>query len=382
MSSDYLFLSPLTNGLFQRVIMQSGNAPIKGFFGTDSHLQRRTAHALGTVLGCERETTEELMRCLRNLPSEDFKEPSDNNKAKDMIANIIGQEIGVIAFTPVVDGYFMKEDPSSIVEKMSFPNSGIDIMLGNLADEGMYFVSMVLSDMWNEPEASIKRTMYESHVNTFIPDSKMRTDPAVQEAIRLMYVNWENADFDDADYVDSLSQQLGDMYFVCPTDMSARAYAKAGFNVYKYHITHTPSKSFWPLKWMKAAHAEDIPIVFGWHFVDGMDWDVSKEEVNMILTVMKYWTNFAKTGNPNLPNEDTTLSEEEVQGKWPLFKVPGLAYKEFSLKMETKRALKAKECAFWNDFIPKLMSIKDSAEKCSPEDDESRKYAEEANINQ
>ncbi|XP_070546353.1 acetylcholinesterase-like [Ptychodera flava] len=197
-----------------------------------------------------------------------------------------------------------------------------------------------------------------------------------------MYINWDDADLEDYDNCDALSQQLGDVYFICPADASARAYAMAGFNVYKYHMTHVPSKSFWSVKWIKAAHAEDLPFVFGWHFMDGMNWTLPKEDVDMTLKVMKYWTNFAKTGNPNLPREDATLTEEEARNDWPLFKVPGLEYKEIALTMSNKRALKAKECAFWNNFIPNLMKNTDPDMKCFADEDEAGKYTKDANIKQ
>ncbi|XP_070548659.1 acetylcholinesterase-like [Ptychodera flava] len=85
-----------------------------------------------------------------------------------------------------------------------------------------------------------------------------------------------------------------------------------------------------------------------------------QEEVNMTLQIMKYWTNFAKTGNPNL--HSTGNSE---QGGWPLFKVPGLAYKELSIDMETKYGHKTRECALWNDYIPSLIERTENCDGCT-----------------
>ncbi|XP_070546351.1 acetylcholinesterase-like [Ptychodera flava] len=369
LSCEYMLLSPLMQGLFHRVIMQSANVFIKGFFSTDTSMQRKTAHGLGKLVGCKRETTEELIQCLRTLPTENFKDLSDI-KTKDKLENIIGQTLPNIPFPPVADGYFLTENPSSVVEKMAFTKSGLDLMLGTLADEGMLFIAHGMPDMWNEPELTMNKAVYESLMSILLADVRMQTNQAVKEAIKLMYINWDDADVADLDYVDALSQQVGDDYFICPADASARAYAKAGFNVYKYHMTHVPSKSFWPVKWMKATHEEDLPFVFGWHFVDGMNWTLPKEEVDMTLKVLKYWTNFAKTGNPNLPRDDATFSEEEARHDWPLFKVPGLEYKEIALTMSNKRALKAKECAFWNNFIPNLMKNTDPDMKCFADEDE------------
>ncbi|XP_070545945.1 acetylcholinesterase-like [Ptychodera flava] len=382
LSCEYMLLSPLMQGLFHRVIMQSGNVFVKGYFSTDSRMQRKTAHGLGKLVGCERETTEELIQCLRAVQAEDFKDFMDIIATKDKLENIVGQTLPNIAFPPVVDGYFFTENPSRVAETMAFTKSGLDLMFGNMADEGMFFVAYGMPDMWEEPKLTMNKTVYESLMSSLLPGARMKTDQAVKDAIKLMYISWDDADLEDLNYADTLSQQLGDFYFICPADASARAYAKAGFNVYRYHMTHVPSKSTWPFKWMKAAHAEDLQFVFGWHFVDGMNWTMTKEEVEMTLKVMKYWTNFAKTGNPNLPRDDATFSEEEARHDWPLFKVPGLEYREIALTMSNRRALKAKECSFWNNFIPKLMKNTDPAMKCFADEDGSGKYAESANIEQ
>ncbi|XP_070551703.1 acetylcholinesterase-like [Ptychodera flava] len=252
-------------------------------------------------------------------------------------------------------------------------------MIGSLADEGRGFLIMLFPYKANDTEVFMNKTTYEAVSSLFLGSDKS-SNPAVVDAVKLMYVNWEDADSEDADYVEALSQTNGDMYFVCPADLSARAHFQAGSNVYQYQMTHIPAKSLFKMKWLKATHAEDIPFVFGYHFDSAMNWTMSDDDVMMTLKIMKYWTNFAKTGNPNLSDNDVELTEDEKQTEWPLFKVPGLEYKDLSLKMETKRALKAKECAFWNDFIPKLMKHTDAAQTCSKETEDGQlKYKEEEN---
>ncbi|XP_070548980.1 acetylcholinesterase-like [Ptychodera flava] len=212
--------------------------------------------------------------------------------------------------------------------------------------------------MANESEISMNRVMYEAMFPTFI-NGPIKKNPTVVDAVRLMYVNWKDADLEDADYVDSLLQMVGDQLFVCPTDQSARAYSHSSASVYLYHMTHIPSKSIWRLKWMRAAHAEDLPFVFGWHFYHSEDWTMTPEEVKISLQIIKYWTNFAKTGNPNNSSSNGESSEESSYSEWLPFKVPGLSYKDLSTTMENNEGLKAMECSFWNDFIPKLVNLTD-----------------------
>ncbi|XP_070551744.1 acetylcholinesterase-like [Ptychodera flava] len=376
-SVDMLLLSPLSDGLFHRAIMQSGTATIGGILQKINPKQTTVAHGVGKVVGCERDSTEELVKCLRTVPAETFEENLDPEMKNLMNATGLGMEDVMYAMTPRIDGHYITAAANDIFSQGAFTKTDVNIMIGTNADEGTLFLPMLMPHAMNDSEVFMNKTVYELVWSAFLFES-FKNIPAVQDAIKLMYVNWEEVDADDVNYVESFSQMQGDYMFVCPSDKSARAYSKAGFNVYMYHMTHVPSTSLWQVAWMKAGHGEDMPFVFGTHFSHGkapMNVTMNPEEVAMSLKVMKYWTNFAKSGNPNLSS-----AEEESSGEdWPLFKVPGLAYKELSPKMENKRALKAKECAFWNDFLPKLVKHTDVDTVCAAPNDEAEKYKEESN---
>ncbi|XP_070551784.1 cholinesterase-like [Ptychodera flava] len=375
---DFLLLSPLSDGLFHRAIMQSGAASLGGFpRPLNLPLQSKLAHGVGKVVGCERDNTEELVKCLRTVPAETFEENLDPEMSNLMNATGLGMDDVMYAMTPIVDGHYITGLTDNLFSQGAFTKTDVNIMIGSNADEGTLFLAMLMPHAMNDSEVFMNKTVYEQVWSAFLFES-FKYIPAVQDAIKLMYVNWEEADSDDADYVEAYSQMQGDYMFVCPADKSARAYSKFGANVYMYHMTHVPSNPLWPVAWMKAGHGEDISFVFGSHFSHGKaptNVTMNPEEVAMSLKVIKYWTNFAKSGNPNL-----SCAEEESSGEdWPLFKVPGLAYKELSPKMENKRALKAKECAFWNDFLPKLVRHTDVDTVCAAPNDEAEKYNEESN---
>ncbi|XP_070552018.1 cholinesterase-like [Ptychodera flava] len=364
MSVEYLLLSPLTNGLFHRVIMQSGSATYQLGTSANAPLQYKISQGLGKLLGCEKDTTEELVQCLREVPADDFREPNDVSTG--VLANVtgLGSDLTTIPFSPVIDGHFRSEVPRDQLARGAINKTDVDLIIGTNADEGTMFLPMLFPNSVNDTEISMDKATYEQTYAAFL-SAPLKKNQAVLDAVKLMYVNWEDADSDDADYIEALNQMLGDRIFVCPSIFSARAYSNAGNNVYVYHMTHVPAKSIWRIKWMKAAHGEDLQFVFGWVF-GSKDWSMPEEEVTMSLQTMKYWTNFAKTGDPNLSGtgEDSSLKT------WPLFKVPGLEYKELSLEMENKRALKADECAFWNDFVPKLIKLTDVDNVCSATDGE------------
>ena len=70
--------------------------------------------------------------------------------------------------------------------------------------------------------------------------------------------------------------------------------------MFLYQITQVPTVSFYADDdgngpgWLGASHGEDITFVFGTAFSRGLQ--LTDEEKELSVKVMKYWTNFAKTG--------------------------------------------------------------------------------------
>ncbi|XP_077984732.1 acetylcholinesterase-like [Glandiceps talaboti] len=104
---------------------------------------------------------------------------------------------------------------------------------------------------------------------------------------------------------------------------------------------------------MKASHGEELQYVFGFVFMDDMNWSVTDDEVKMTLQIMRYWANFAKTGNPNTPADETENSDENKVTIWPSYAIPGRNFKKLSPEMLNGKAFKLKECVFWNQLVPK-----------------------------
>ncbi|MBN3289933.1 EST5A Carboxylesterase, partial [Polypterus senegalus] len=80
-------------------------------------------------------------------------------------------------------------------------------------------------------------------------------------------------------------------------------YLDAGLPVYLYEFSHRPrvygdSRA----KFVKADHADEIGFVFGGCFWDGhlkFNGFLMEEEKQLCRTMMSYWANFARNGDPN-----------------------------------------------------------------------------------
>lgn len=95
---------------------------------------------------------------------------------------------------------------------------------------------------------------------------------------------------------------------MAPTDAFLRGYvssSKGGTTAYSYFMTHSPSVSAWQInligpRWMGATHCEELQFVFGWPFLgEVQNWkskNLNSDEKTLSAQIMKYWSNFAKTG--------------------------------------------------------------------------------------
>ncbi|PIK58231.1 putative acetylcholinesterase [Apostichopus japonicus] len=74
----------------------------------------------------------------------------------------------------------------------------------------------------------------------------------------------------------------------------------------------------------------------------------TREEKQFTLQMMSYYTNFAKTGNPNVGNE--------VTFPWDRFTVPGLNILEEKPDFEAIPCARAEFNAFWNYYVLRLVT--------------------------
>ena len=100
----------------------------------------------------------------------------------------------------------------------------------------------------------------------------------------------------DPVYGSVADQWFADIAFRCPVSTEAAWHKAAHHPVYEYEFAHAiPGQEA-----QGAVHSADLPYVFGFFpktgNISGKFEDVDRKLADLIET---YWTNFAKTGNPN-----------------------------------------------------------------------------------
>ncbi len=243
-SISALIASPLARGLFQRAIGQSGGlfepldaAPEFKLEGAEQ-VGRTFAERLGAP----------SLEALRALPA----------------SKIVAQRFRP---QPNIDGYVLNETPYD-----AFANgrqNDVDILIGSNEGEGLYFASGRTIGADNLSD-ELKRDFPPFVVSLIGPKA-----PADDDAARAAFLAFE-----------------GDMRFGWNMWAWARLHAAAGNRkTFLYRFSHTPPGE------EGATHGAEMPYVFDHLDLKPLAW--TETDRRLAQTMASYWTNFAKTGDPN-----------------------------------------------------------------------------------
>ncbi|KAH9490071.1 hypothetical protein Btru_035159 [Bulinus truncatus] len=339
-SVGLLLLSPLVRGKFQRAILQSGSPQAKwGALPKHEILSRSIKFA--SYAGCYKDDDHDyVVKCLRMKNATDFP----------LLEYRVSSGIIQFPFVPMVDGVLIPHDPQHLLDSGSFPR--IPLLLGSNENESPYFfiyehehftLNATPTFLPKDYDFFIEQLMFE-----FYPHFPHKTNKIGKEAIGHYYRNWLKP-YDSWEMLRSLDRAASDFYFVCPVNYLARSYARHDVPVYYYWFNHRWSANPWP-SWMGVLHADEIWFLFGHPLNKTLSF--TKDEEQLSRDMMRYWANFAKTGDPNKPDTNMT---------WPQFKAEEQAYLNFTIGKTSGQyfigyAPQVQQCAFWDHYFPTLLA--------------------------
>ena len=143
----------------------------------------------------------------------------------------------------------------------------------------------------------------------------------------------------DPKYGTAADQWSADMIFRCPSVTQAAWHAAAHNPTWEYEFNHAiPGQEA-----QGAVHSADLPYVFGFFpktgNIAGNFTDVDKKLADLMET---YWTNFAKTGNPNSPGIPNWPQQADT-GTYLQFQQDG--------KVETATGLRTAQCDIYRQWL-------------------------------
>ena len=258
----YLLVSPLSDELFHKAIMQSGGWPIK--------LDRELAEneAIGSKFT---EDTGNSIAELRSFSALELVEKADSFYKPGYN-------------DPPIDQWLLPDSPRKLHARKGVPRRSV--ILGTNEHENLMNYTSTTKFDWarqlanysEQQKTQIERLLEEKNLN-----EKMDALTTAED-------------------------------FFCPTVLQANALLEGNSNVYMYRFAQERPSS----ESLRAYHGAELPYVFDTHD----EWLPTTSEDRMVSKEMKTaWINFARSGNPG---EDGDWPEWSADAKAMIFRYPSM----------------------------------------------------------
>ncbi|VDM46626.1 unnamed protein product [Toxocara canis] len=307
---------------------------------------------------------DKVLRCLMDAPAELIR---DSEWAPVM-------EFVDFPWVPVIDGDFLIEQPSTSLKQGTFKTA--PLLAGSNLDESIYFIVYQLADVFPPKDFFTKKDFIKSRdvwlrsVTNLLPRQMIKSSIGLASIIH----EYEPADLPvkPSDWMNALDKMLGDLQFTCnvneialansmhgginKSDLNALSFMRYFSDTYYYYFTHRATQQTWPA-WMGVLHGYEINFLFGEPF-NTKKYHYTREEQELSSRFMRYWANFARTGNPNR-NPDGTYTADV----WPQYTQSSMEYMNLTVESDYNNGAsrigtgpRRKQCAFWKNHLPNLLA--------------------------
>ncbi|XP_044125242.1 fatty acyl-CoA hydrolase precursor, medium chain-like [Bufo gargarizans] len=316
LSVSALVLSPLAKDLFHRAIAESGTVTMPGFVVSNSKELVPYQELVANISGCDLTS---IADCLKKKSEEEFL----------AMANTMGR----MPFPVCVDGVFLPKPAEEMMANKE--GNKVPLLIGINNMEFGFRLPLVYNITGISNGMTRETVVKELKNNPLLPLSN--------EVISVMVDEYIGDTTAPLKIRDRFLDLCGDAVFVVQALKFAKYHRDAGLPVYFYEFQHAPTiLAHQRPKYVKCDHGDELIFVLGGPFLrDGVAYSgpATPKEKDLSKTVMKYWANFARTGNPNSPKLTT----------WPLFGRDE-RYLEINLKQKSSSKLKAIRFKLWTEI--------------------------------
>ncbi|KAL4224436.1 Cocaine esterase [Mactra antiquata] len=361
-------------GIFKRVIAESGTLASWGVRNTDSIYN--ASLYFGQMLGCNDTIHSKLIKCLQQKPERDVV------LASQRILSAYPAITSSADFTwgPVYDAEFVPAKTNTILNELlksemkqtyqSFRS--FDLMIGANNFDGLVLFAVLAPFLKHPNNSSVDFQLFGEHLDDFVIPKALESwlgEKPTELAIEL--TKREYTDWDDPSNIVkkaiSAAKLFTDFALNAPMIKTANGHTNAQSTTYVYQFSNAPPSDFIETppeiaNDYAANHADELPFVFGFQLnLQGYNGPVlydnqTRNDVTLSEAVMRMWTNFAKSGNPNHPVSLQSLYDVT----WPEYDRTDEYYLEINDKMSAtsaKKRLNARAIEFWNNLIPDVQQF-------------------------
>ena len=255
--TSLLMTSPLAKGLFHRAIVQSGsgiNPPCAPLTESEKSGQKIVA-TMNAPAG------DGLLKYLRGLSSEELLKTFANiNPSQPLL------------LSPNVDGRVITKCPDKVFFEQQ--QASIPLLIGTTTREFGFSAPL-------------------TEVRKFIENV---TGPTSTRALNAYGLSGDGEGTMDPLYGPPGDQWFADLLFRCPVTTQAQWHSSLNKSTYEYELARAiPGQES-----QGSVHSADLPYVFGYFPETGnISGNFGEVDYKLAKLIETYWTNFAKTGNPN-----------------------------------------------------------------------------------
>ncbi|XP_033739125.1 liver carboxylesterase 2-like [Pecten maximus] len=323
---------PQNKGLFHRVIAHSGVA--EGHFAIWHHAYEY-GDDIGTTAGCANTTS--YANCMRNIPADKLLQVQNSISQPGSIGRKLEFDLIV---GPVVDGDFLPLHPTELLQNKNSQSyhffRSLDFITGNVDTEGSIVLTSLpsiakennfnLSDgvpsevFCQEIGPALLNAYFEKDVNCTSAETLLCSVYGTKDKPKQAQQTLEA--YADALYYTPSVKILGD-HSEGNNESSTYQY------VFKRPIPDPALTKGYPPWWQNgSAHGAELYYLFRiYDYQANHSLNVPEYDKSLQTSILKYWTNFANTGNPNSDDVpvwesydavrqnycsmDTTISQEQ-----------------------------------------------------------------------
>ncbi|XP_059162387.1 neuroligin-4, X-linked-like [Physella acuta] len=353
---NLLLLSPFVSvsenkvNYFQRAILQSGSATSTWAMSYDP---KWCMEKLAMNVNCSHHTPNTLMltHCLRE------------RSFADLVRSAPEAPKYYSCFAPTKDtGSVLPKELSELIKEPHSKFASVPVMFGITKNEAYAYLKQ--SDI-RKGISDFRKTQI---IRTYVQNVFRYHRQKIFEILDHHYTDWSRPPDPRVNRA-SILELLSDGQYVAPLIQMANYHAeKADTYLYSFGYSTQSDPQNESEDNVQGIHGDELPYVFGSPLVNGTSPFPSvynDAERMMAEAVMTYWTNFAKSGNPNEPRNQTSVFGEKVNNrfvdlKWPKYNKEKQEYLAIDPSESTGRRplvrnrYRASKMAVWLDLIPKI----------------------------
>ncbi|RWS08674.1 acetylcholinesterase-1-like protein [Dinothrombium tinctorium] len=336
-SIGYHLISPLSQHLFQRAIMQSGN-PLSPTFLLGSGSAPYKLEKVAKRSGCSfSKKNQSFLPKFENATIDCLRQVSANSLILFQ-EELLNQTIDTV-FYPIEDGEFLNRHPFDSVYLQKF-GSQQEVLMGRNSNEGSFYVWLALPFLYLDSKKISNVTIEEikDELKEFGPRKARQYYEHLFPSI-LSKFKKPNATIARKE----LEKLIQKVFFTCPEMKFIDAFTNAGKRVYYYELAHETENSPWPKSMTGSKHFDEIQYIFGHPLTQPRKYTF--QEIQLSLDLMRNWISFAKTGKPYL--KKWTANSVKSKSKFVFDKYNYQVFNRFN----------ASECALHDEVVTVAASI-------------------------